>query len=243
MSRAWTIWVVLGSLMLSIALGAVVGFSVRYLQTMYVSDDVRHRMVVLYVVASLLVFLVAGIWRGLRFVARHVFPVTAALAIAMGLIAVISGTGTGAGALLGLVFIALAAVLVALSVLARATAGTTGKLVFAIVAVAGGLAGGATGGGLTAAVIAICAMVMARRSERIEPAYPFMAKATAAIASRGGTRFRDANLAGANLDHASLVACDFRGANLTGAHCEHASIRLSRFDRTVSGSWCQPRGT
>src|SRR5690606_11713252 len=149
---------------------------------------------------------------------RHVLPVTTALAFAAGLVAMISGAGTGSAALLGLVFIVLAAVLVGLSVLVRATAGTTSQLLFAVVAVAGGLAGGAAGGGITAAAVAIAAMLMARRSATLEPEYPLLARITAAIASRGGTRFRDANLTGANLDHARLVACDFRGANLTGVH-------------------------
>jgi uncharacterized protein YjbI with pentapeptide repeats len=52
----------------------------------------------------------------------------------------------------------------------------------------------------------------------------------AAIASRGGTRFRHANLRGANLDDARLVACDFRGADLTGAHFDHATMHACRVD-------------
>jgi uncharacterized protein YjbI with pentapeptide repeats len=57
-----------------------------------------------------------------------------------------------------------------------------------------------------------------------------LTRATAAIASRGGTRFRGANLAGARFDHARLVACDFRGANLHDARFDGATLRLCRFD-------------
>jgi hypothetical protein len=234
MSRGWAALLVTGSLLLSIALGVLVGICVRALQSMYASDDVRQRFVALFVVASLLVFLAVGIWRGLRFATRNVLPVTAALAVAAGVIGVISGTGTGIGGLVVLVFLALAAVIVALSVLMRAVAGTTGKLVFSIVAIAGGLAGGTMGGGLTASVVAISAMLMARRSARLEAAYPVLARTTAAIASRGGTRFRNANLAGANLAEARLVACDFRGANLAGARFDGATLRLCRFDPGVA---------
>jgi len=234
MSRYWAALLVTGSLLLSIALGAITGICAHTLQSMYASDDVRQRFVAMFVVAALLVFLAGGIWRGVGFASRNVLPVTAALAISAGLIAVISGTGTGIGGLIALVFLALAAAIVVLSVVVRAVAGSVGKLVFSIVAIAGGLAGGAMGGGLTAAAAAIGAMLMARRSARLETAYPVLARATSAIASRGGTRFRNANLAGANLTEAKLVACDFRGANLASARFDRVTLRLCRFDPGVT---------
>lgn len=233
MSRGWTALLVVGSLALSIALGAVVGVCARFLHAMYVSDGTRLQLVVVFVVAALLVFLIAGIGKGLWFATRYVLPVAAALAITASAIGAISGIGTGSGGLLALVFLALAAVIVALSALVRATAGTAGGLYFTIVAIAGGLAGGAMGGGLIAAAVAIGAMLMARRSARLEAAFPLLSRITAAIACRGGTRFRAANLAGANLEHARLVACDFRGANLRGAQLERATVRLCRFDPIV----------
>jgi hypothetical protein len=234
MTRGWTALLVAASFVLSVGLGIAIGLCVRLLRALYTSGDVRLEMIALFVVASLLVFLVAGVWRGLRFAVRNVLPVTAALAIAAGVIGVISGAGTGSGALLALVFLVLAAVIVGLAVLARAVAGTTSQLFFALVAIAGGLAGGAAGGGLVAVAVAIGSMLMARRSAKLEADYPALARATAAIASHGGTRFRNANLAGANLDHAQLVACDFRGANLQGARIDRASTRLCRFDAVAS---------
>jgi uncharacterized protein YjbI with pentapeptide repeats len=74
-------------------------------------------------------------------------------------------------------------------------------------------------------------MIMARRSQKAEARYPMLTRATAAIACRGGTHFRNANLSGANLEHAHLVACDFRGANLDHARLDGAELRLCRFDR------------
>lgn len=228
MSRGWATWIILGSLVISIALGVLIGACARYLGTMFTSGDVRARMAALYVISALLVFLVAGIWKGLRYATYQVLPVTAALAVAAALSAVVSGAGTGLVALLTIVFLALAAVVVTLAVLVRATAGTAGKLAFALVAISGALAAGAAGGGVFATAIAISAMVMARRSARIEALYPGLARATAAIACRGGTRFRDADLRGANFDHARLFACDFRGAKLDGAHLDHATMHLCR---------------
>ena len=87
------------------------------------------------------------------------------------------------------------------------------------------------GGGAIAAAVAIGAMLMARRSARLEAAFPLLSRLTTAVASRGGTRFRGADLAGASLEHAQLVACDFRGANLRGARLDRAVMRLCRFDR------------
>lgn len=231
LSRRWAAWIVVGSLVISIALGVLIGVCARYLTTTYASGDVRARMAALFVISALLVFLVAGIWKGLRYATYHVLPVTAALAIATAFAAVVSGSGTGLVAILTIVFLALAVVIVTLAVLVRATAGTAGKLAFMIVAVSGALAAGAVGGGLFATAIAIGTMLMARRTSRIESLYPGLARATAAIACRGGTRFRDADLRGANFDHARLFACDFRGAKLEGARLDTATMQLCRTTR------------
>jgi hypothetical protein len=104
---------------------------------------------------------------------------------------------------------------------------------FTLVALAGGLAGAFVGGGIAGTAIAIAAMLMARRSTKLEAEYPVLERTIAAIASRRGTRFRDANLAGANLADTRLVACDFRGANLTGTRFDHATMLACRMDRGV----------
>ena len=231
MSRGWAVAVVAASLVVSLALGVIVGMCARDLRALYATGDVRLQMVALYVAGALLVFLIAGTWKGLRFAARNVLPVTAALAVAVGVIAIITGAGTGVGGLVALLFVVIAAALVALAVLVRAVAGGAGKLAFSVVAIAGGLAGGAAGGGLAAVAVAVAAMAMARRSEKLEASYPLLARATAAIAARHGTSFRNADLAGANLNGARLVACDFRGANLRDVHLDRANARLCRFDK------------
>ena len=231
MSRGWGALLVAGAFVLSVGIGLVAGIYGRNLRAMYASDELRLRIAAWFVTVMLLAFIVAGIARGLEFATRKVLPVAAVLAVVAAVIVVIAGVGTGRGALLALMFVTLAAFIVVLSVPVRAIAGTAGKVFFALVAVAGGLAGGATGGGLVAATIAIGAMVMARRSAKVEGDYPLLARTIAAIASRGGTRFCNANLAGANLADAQLVACDFRGAELTGAHFDRATVRLCRFDR------------
>jgi uncharacterized protein YjbI with pentapeptide repeats len=52
-----------------------------------------------------------------------------------------------------------------------------------------------------------------------------------AVASAGGTRFRDTDLRGANFEGARLRGSDFRGASLAGARFAGATgVRLCRFD-------------
>jgi hypothetical protein len=231
MSRGWAALLFIGSASLSLALGIVVGLGSRTLHAMLASNDARLHMCAMFVLASMLVFAVAGIWRGLRFATYDVLPVTAALAVAAGIIAVITRAGTGIAAALALVFVAAAAAMIGLCVLVRATGGASGKLFFMVTSIVGALAAGAAGGGVGATIVVMSAVLMAKRSEKLEARYPMLARATAAIASRGGTCFRNANLAGANLERAHLVACDFRGANLERAKLDGAELRLCRFDR------------
>jgi len=233
MSRPWAALVFVGSLVCSIALGVLIGVCLRYMTDLLATGDVRHRMAALFVISSLLVFLVAGIWRGLHYATYNVLPVTAALAVAAGVSAVVSGSGTGIGAALTLVYVALAAVMIVFAVFVRAVAGTVGTLFFMVVAIGGAVAAGVAGGGILGTAIALGAMLMARRSAKLEQQYPALARMTAAIASRGGTRFRDADLRGANLAGARLDACDLRGAKLGGARLDHVTMHQCRIDAAL----------
>jgi hypothetical protein len=231
MSRGWTTLVVSAAFVLSVGIGLVAGICSRHLRAMYTSDERRLRLAAWFVTAMLLVFIAVGIGKGLRFASRTVLPGGTALAILIAIVAVATGSGTGSGALVAVIFLAFVALVVALSVLARAVAATAGRAAFTLVAVAGGLAGAIVGGGLGAAAIAIGAMLMAHRSAKLEAEHSLMDRTIAAIASRRGTRFCNANLAGANLEDAQLIACDFRGADLTGARFNRATMRACRLDR------------
>jgi len=230
MSRSWTALVGAGSLALSIAVGALSGIAGNFLHGLLASDDLRQRGVGVFVAVGLFVYLAVGMWKGLLMATRTVLPVVAALAVSSGVVAVVSGVGTGIGALAILAFTLLAVAIVLLSVFARAVAGTAGVLFFAVVAISGALTGRALGGGIAALAVAIGAMIMARRSARREDAFPLMARISTAIACRGGTCFRHADLSGALFQGALLVACDFRGAQLAGARFVDARIKLCRFD-------------
>lgn len=232
MSLAWAALVVALALAMSLAIGAVSGVAGRFLHALIASDDAKHRIVGIFVAVSLLVFLGAGIWKGLRWATRLVLPAVAAVGVAVGLIAVIAGAGTGAAALAAVAFVMLAAAIVTVSVLARAAAGIAGTLYFAVVAISGALIGRALGGGVAALAVAIGAMLMARRSARTHD-FPLLSRLSTLLACRGGTRFRDADLSGAHFDGARVVATDFRGARLEGASFDGAEIRLCQFDRAA----------
>ena len=229
MSRWWTAVLVFASLILSIGVGALSGIAGNFLHELATSDDLRRRALGVFVAGGLLVYLLVGIWKGLRVATGNVLPVMAALAVAAGIVGAVGGTGSLVGALAVVAFVFLSAASVVLSVLARAVAGTAGVWLFALVALSGAVTGRAPGGGLAALAVAIGAMLMARRAAIMQDDFPRMARISTALACRHGTRFRDADLTGACFEGAVLVACDFRGAELAGARFAGARIRLCRF--------------
>ncbi len=230
MRRAWSLLLALAALALSLACGVAAGWAGRVLQRFVRSDEPAARALGVFVAVVLAAFLILTVWKGLRVAARSVLPVVAALTLAVAVIAVATGAGTGRGAVAVLAFVLLTVAIVALSVVARAVAGTAGDLLFVVVAVSGAAVGAVLGGGLAATAIAIGAMLAGRRALRRGGDYPALTRLTTSLAVRGGTSFRDADLSGADLRSARLYACDFRGAKLDGARFDGATVRLCLFD-------------
>lgn len=230
MRPGWKLLMIAGALVVSLGLGIATGLGARYLTGFLDSDDPRKVALALNASAALAVYIVAALWKGGDFAVRVVLPIVAALFLSAALIAILTGVGTGVGAIVGLAFVLLGAVIVILGALARAVAGTAGMALFAVVAISGGLAGGIVGGGIPAAIIAVSAMLVGRRSLGANPRHPRLARMCVELACQGGTHFRGANLAGADFAGATLTACDFRGADLTGARLEDATISMCLFD-------------
>ncbi len=233
MSRRWAAIVAGGSLLLSVAVGALSGWGGHLLAAFVASDSPRRRLMGIFVSLVVLLFVGVGLTRGLRRAVLSVLPGSTALAVVVGLVAVLSGMGHGTGALLVLAFVALAVAVVVLSVFARVVAGSLGNLFFFVVALSGALTGRFLGGGVAALIVAIGAMLIARKSAGRQAEFPLITRLNAAIASHGGTRLRDANLEGATFERARLFACDFRGASMTGARFDDAEVRLCRFDTPI----------
>ncbi len=214
----------------SIAIGVAAGRAGEYLHDLIRGDSDRRRLLGAILAIELLVFIAVSVWKGLRVAVRYVLPRVVAIAIVAFVVALLTGAGTGKGALALLAFAVLTAAIVALGSLARAVAGTTSTLLFAVVAISGALSSSLTGGGVAATVIAVGSMLIGRRAlEGREPGQ--LGRLSAILASRGGTSFRGADLSGATFESARLESTDFRGARLDGARLDRAQARSCVFDR------------
>lgn len=231
MRTGWKLLMVAAAFIISVALGVATGIGTSFLQGLLRSDEPRVVSLALNASAALLVLIIAAIWKGGEIATRLVLPIIAALILANAVIAVLTGVGTGAGAFAVLAFVLVGVAVIALGALVRAVAGEATALAFALVAIAGGLAGGFAGGGVAAAVVAIAAMLIGRRTLKAGASYPVLSRLALQVACRRGTRFRNADLSGADFSRADLRVCDFRGANLEGARLERATnLRMCLFD-------------
>jgi hypothetical protein len=206
------------------------GYAGRLLQRLITADEPRVRAVGSFVLASLFVFLLIAATLGLRVAVRYALPVLLALAAAVGVGFLAFGLGTGIGALAAIVLVLGMVAIVLLASLARTLGGTSNMMLFAVVAISGALSGTLLGGGLAATLIAVLTMLIGRRALKTHAAYPGLSRVTSAVACRGGTSFRGADLTGANLQGAHLRCCDFRGAKLQYVQFEPAEVHLCRFE-------------
>lgn len=230
LARRGKLVLVLFGLVLSIAAGVAAGLGGRLIQALVASDRLRMRVTGIAMAIELCVFLVAGVWRGLRFAVGHVLPVVGVLAVAVALLAMVTGMGPGGGAMGLLAFALLNTAVVALGAFARLVAGNAGRAMFVLVAVIGALTGRALGGEIASLVIAVAMMGMARRASGRPELYPTMSRLGLAVASSRGTRFRGAKLGAARLDGVRFELSDFRGADFTGARLDGATFDRCTFD-------------
>lgn len=231
MTSRWAIILTSTMLGISVAMGAVAGYAGASLHRLLTNPSVLSRAVGTMGAGALIVFLGATLVRGLPFASRVVLPLFVALAIVSAGVAVVTGIGTGAGVLAFAGFFGPAVAALVLGSLARAAAGAVSGVMFFLVAIMGGITGGLLGGGLVSIAIALTAAWLGRRGLRETGTQSTLSRATIALASLEGTRFRGADLRNARFDGATLSYCDFRGARLDGAgvHMEEAPTCL--FDR------------
>ncbi len=226
----WQVVLLVVSFAVSLGVGVAAGYAGRVVRRLLQSQDARQQMLAVVVVAVLVLFAADAVWKGLEHALRTVLPITAAFAVIAGVLAVVAGVGTGRGALGGLIFLLIAAAMVALGALSRVVAGTVAMWAFALVAIAGGLIGGYLDGGLAAMVVAVAAMLVGRRALRSKGRYSFVSRFAVQLACAHGTRFDGADLRETVFDGAKLETSDFRGARLDGARFSDAKFRLCRFE-------------
>jgi hypothetical protein len=220
------------ALVSSLAIGIGAGLAGAWVHQRLGAETQLERAIGIAVLVLFTVFLVVAVWRGLRVAATFVLPAIAGAALVVGAIAVIVGAGTGQGALTVIVATALCAMVVALGSFARALAGIAGWVPFMVVAVSGALAGGIAGGGYVATLIAVAAMLTARRTLQRGTAAPILSKLVISLACARGTSFRDADLTGARFESTRVRCCDLRGARLEGARFDEREPQLCRVDGT-----------
>lgn len=230
MRRGWSVVTFVAALAISIGAGVAAGYAGRLLEHVVRSPLLPSRALGLFVAASLAVLLATAALRGLAFAFTRVLPVIVCAAALGAIAAVASGAGTGHALLAVIAFVCVVALILVLATLARLVAGGVGAFFFLVVAVCGALSSVAIGGGLTATAVAVAAMVAGQRALHGALGFPMLVRFATALAVRGGTSFRDADLRGARLTRARLSACDFRGAKLEGASLDDAELRLSLFD-------------
>lgn len=229
-STTWSALLLALSLATTLAFGVAAGFGGRWVRAFAASGDPREQLLAATVSATIVVFASVAVWRGVQKAVRLVLPTAAGVAVLVAVAAVVSGLGPGRGALGALLFLVLVATLVGFGALARAVAGDVAPWAFVLVAMAGGLIGGWVGGGATAAVIAITATLVGRRSMREHAGFDRLTHTALRIASSHGTRFDGADLRGASFDGARLARSSFRGARLDGTRLDRAHIRSCLFD-------------
>lgn len=231
MRPSWAVLLALTGIACSVIAGAAAGYAARFLQELIRSGVPLERMLGVYLAASLLFMLIVAAIRGPYFAATRVLPFLSGLTLAGAVVAVLGKSGTGKGALAALGFFVVTLAIIVFAAAARSVAGAVGSLFFVVAAVTGALMGASLGGGLTAALIALAAVIIGQRGLRGHAEFHRLRNFSAWVASRGGTSFRNANLRGATFRSTRLAACDFRGAVFGAVDLSGAELHLCLFDR------------
>lgn len=233
LTRRWSWVLVPSALLVSLGCGVAAAYAAHVLARAFGSEVLVTRAMGVFVAVALALFLAVAVLRGLRLATLRVLPAEMILIAVLGLVAIATGAGTGHLALLGLAFLLVAGLIVVFAIAARALGGTAGKAAFTLVALSGAALGAALGGGLVATLIAIAALLAAQRALHGAEGFPLLERTLAHIAAHGGTNLREADLRGARLDGARLLATDLRGAKLEPTQLEAADVRLCLVDRAL----------
>ncbi len=103
---------------------------------------------------------------------------------------------------------------VAAGIFARVVGGVFGAWAIALVAVMGGLASGHADSGLAGVAVAVCLVLIARRTVRGDPRDAVFRRRAQQLVRRWGTSFVDADLTGSDFTGTDASRCDVRGATL-----------------------------
>src|SRR5215203_3645543 len=94
MRASWAAMLITSGLALSLGCGIAAGFAGRELKRLISSEEPLQRAVGIFVAATMTIFLILTMWRGLRVAAERVLPVVFGTAAVAAMIAISSGAGT-----------------------------------------------------------------------------------------------------------------------------------------------------
>lgn len=213
------------SMLVSVATGAAIGLFWLAVIKRAASSDWRDVFAALLAGAAVIAFLGVLIGKGLRTAFRiYVLGFSAAVLFDMAVTYAIAGELRLTTEMLDLFLLFVLFVPAALAgVLARITGGEFGAWSLIVVAATGGWAAGRTSGGVAAVVVMGILVVLARRALKADQRDQFLRGLSTTIVARFGTRFRGADLSGANFCGVAVDHADLTDATTTGTVWDEAT--------------------
>ena len=232
MTPSWR-WTFFGlALLVSLFFGVLSGWTGDRIQQMINGEDIRLRLAGFFVAIETILFLAIALAGGFRKAFRYVARPAIFLALLLGAAAIILRQGTGIGSLAAITGILVSISVIVIGTLARTLAGTFGPIMFAAVAISGGVAANQAGGGLLVVIVALSSVIISKRALAGHSPYFSIAQKTLDLALSKGTRFNRADLSGASFKGDKLSYSDFSGAKVYKTRWDGANVLSTcRFDK------------
>ena len=213
------VFIFLGALVVSLLSGYIAMLAGKTIQTMLASTDEKIRIAGIAAIVIILLFIAYYYWKGGTRAVKNLLVPVILLAGLIGILAYLTGAGTG----MGMVYIILAFILVAVmfvvGTVARAAAGTlSSTLLFIVVALGGGMFGKSLGGGIGTVIMAIACALISKKALRGAAGFEGLRKIAFSITSRFGTSFRHTRLANTNFAGSKICNSDFSNADVSLAN-------------------------
>lgn len=204
------------AILASIAAGIAIGFAVERIRHRLSADQWDEVAEGGTVGLTLVVLVALIIWRGFD-VAIKVVTVLYLAVLALNIVAnFVWDDVEWMVVLRATVLVVFVVLAVTAGVLGRVIGGVFGAWSIALVAVLGGLASGRADGGGAGILVALSLVVISKRALRGDPRDRTLRWIVHRVVGRWGTRFVDADLAGADFTGADTGQCGVAGAKLDG---------------------------
>jgi len=216
--------------LLSGYVAAEVGHIIRQ---MLIDTQQKVRVAGIITIVLLVLFLIYFLWKGGNNAIRNLIIPTIIAAIAMGVIAKISGLGTGKGMLYLVFATIMATVMVYVGTISRAAAGSLSNILFTIVALAGGMFGKSIAGGIGPVIFAVFCALISKKALSGAKGFDALRKVAFYVTTKFGTSFRHANLTNADFSHSRIHNADFTGAAIANVNWGDAKRINCKIDDAI----------